>query len=282
MKPIKTKLFAIVMVFTLLFLGACRGPDEQNREAPGVSDESLSQSDSLSQSEAEQPSSSEESSNPPGYIPSDQEMLETGGYIDLNLIQYIGSQNFEDWLKLNPKGTVYDLTRDFNISDEKVKELTGGHIYDAYIKYKPSSNDKPDSIQSPPQQPSSEQQIEAGVATVYIKLSNDTINLNQIQSSFKLPFTIYNESTKEIYVSTAYEIEQFNGTQWLPLTFNEADLPNWESVTPVISAGETLEDNMTYWSFSQAVTPGKYRLVKRVSEENKEAFSIAVDFTIIE
>lgn len=37
----------------------------------------------------------------------------------------------------NPDGTVYDLLRDFNISDEQLKTIVIDYVYDDYIKYRP-------------------------------------------------------------------------------------------------------------------------------------------------
>ena len=71
-------------------------------------------------------------------IPSDQEIIESGGYVSGALIDYIGSENFENWItKQSGAWTVYDLLIDFNISDEKLQEIVSPRIYDLYMEYRP-------------------------------------------------------------------------------------------------------------------------------------------------
>lgn len=70
-------------------------------------------------------------------IPSDQEIIESGGYVSGALIDYIGAENFENWIaKQSGVWTVYDLLIDFNISDEKLQEIVSPRIYDLYMKYR--------------------------------------------------------------------------------------------------------------------------------------------------
>ena len=73
-------------------------------------------------------------------VPSDQEIIEHGGYVDIRLINYIGSDAFEAWLRgENRSGgkTVYDLLRDFGISREELAEIVHPDIYEQYIRYWP-------------------------------------------------------------------------------------------------------------------------------------------------
>lgn len=73
-------------------------------------------------------------------VPSDQEIVEHGGFVDIQLIDYIGGDAFEAWLRgENRSGgkTVYDLLRDFGISREELKEIVSPGIYEQYIRYWP-------------------------------------------------------------------------------------------------------------------------------------------------
>ena len=64
-------------------------------------------------------------------------MIESGGYIDIELIRYIGSDTFEKWLKNHPGNcTVYDLLEDFEITDEELQEIVHPDIYEQYIEYR--------------------------------------------------------------------------------------------------------------------------------------------------
>ena len=70
-------------------------------------------------------------------IPDCQTMIESGGYIDIELIRYIGSDAFEKWLKNHPGNcTVYDLLEDFEITDEELQEIVHPDIYEQYIEYR--------------------------------------------------------------------------------------------------------------------------------------------------
>ena len=73
-------------------------------------------------------------------VPSDQEIIEHGGYVDIRLINYIGSDAFEAWLRGENRSrgkTVYDLLRDFGISREELAEIVHPDIYEQYIRYWP-------------------------------------------------------------------------------------------------------------------------------------------------
>mgnify|MGYP007092561121 FL=1 len=64
-------------------------------------------------------------------------MIESGGYIDIELIRYIGSDTFEKWLTNHPGNyTVYDLLEDFEITDEELQEIVHPDIYEQYIQYR--------------------------------------------------------------------------------------------------------------------------------------------------
>lgn len=69
----------------------------------------------------------------------DQELLELGGYYDLSLIKMIGSTNFESWLSAHPYSNVYDLIKDFEITDKQLKETLAENVYAEYMEYWPES-----------------------------------------------------------------------------------------------------------------------------------------------
>jgi hypothetical protein len=151
----------------------------------------------------------------------------------------------------------------------------------------PSSSES--SISSEASSPSSSQSeapplIEPDATTVYIKLSNDAISLKQINNLFALPYTIYNDSSKEVGIGSTYAIEKYNesSTEWESFPFDEISAPNWTHEGESIPAGSTLESAMIYWDFEEEFTPGKYRFVQGFGSDGKFLGDIYAVFSVLE
>ena len=67
---------------------------------------------------------------------STEQQLKMGSYVDCQLINLIGEENFELWLTTQEnQWTVYDLIQDFNISEQQLEETLASHVYEAYMEY---------------------------------------------------------------------------------------------------------------------------------------------------
>ena len=77
------------------------------------------------------------SANEKRAILNDKELVESGKYIDIELIRLVGSDKFEEWLSNNPDYTVYKFIEDFNISNAKLESKLAEHIYEEYVESSP-------------------------------------------------------------------------------------------------------------------------------------------------
>jgi hypothetical protein len=126
--------------------------------------------------------------------------------------------------------------------------------------------------------------IEPDATTVYIKLSSDAISIKQINNLFALPYTIYNDSSKEVGIGSTYAIEKYNesSTEWAPFPFDEINAPNWTPEGISIPAGNTLDSAMIYWDFEEEITPGKYRFVQGIGSDGVFLGNFYAVFSVLE
>lgn len=65
------------------------------------------------------------------------DVLEEGAYFDSALIDYVGTETYEQWVTAQLRPGVYQFLRDFGISREELAEIVQPDIYEQYIRYWP-------------------------------------------------------------------------------------------------------------------------------------------------
>lgn len=65
------------------------------------------------------------------------DVLEEGAYFDSALIDYVGTETYEQWVTAQLRPGVYQFLGDFGISREELAEIVQPDIYEQYIRYWP-------------------------------------------------------------------------------------------------------------------------------------------------
>ena len=65
------------------------------------------------------------------------DVFEEGAYFDSALIDYVGTEAYEQWVTAQLRPDVYQFLGDFGISREELAEIVHPDIYEQYIRYWP-------------------------------------------------------------------------------------------------------------------------------------------------
>ena len=65
------------------------------------------------------------------------DVFEEGAYFDSALIDYVGTETYEQWVTAQLRPGVYQFLGDFGISREELAEIVQPDIYEQYIRYWP-------------------------------------------------------------------------------------------------------------------------------------------------
>lgn len=95
-------------------------------------------------------------------------------------------------------------------------------------------------------------------------------------------YRLHNKSSKEITVEPYYEIERYDGSRWVSVPFSLDDPPNWPEGNVQLEPNGSMEDGMSIWVFAEEITPGTYRIVKEMAEDDKPPIKLYAEFDVVE
>ena len=109
---------------------------------------------------------------------------------------------------------------------------------------------------------------------VYIILSTNTLQLNDIiqvnSGHYQIPYTFYNDSSRDIITDFGYAIEFYSSQGWIELQFDSVHAPNWPLGNYTLETNDSVQGNLTYWDFENDMIPGKYRVKLGFFESSSE------------
>ncbi len=131
--------------------------------------------------------------------------------------------------------------------------------------------------------------IEPSPESVILHIDKQQISLTDIMKNpdaFRVSGYILNNSTVAVGRSTNYSVERYDGEKWQKLSFSRDAMPNWETGSGDIEAGDKYMTGFSYWLFEEELIPGRYRFVMSSgpgfdSDPTLPGFHIYAEFELV-